>query len=383
MDEIAGRLRRYSRGLDWRVLWPTLREPDYRRARPLVQDAVKRVLRGERAILDGDDLSYAVGIAAFTNGVAALLAQWIEQGRVSASPAVSATLAPHLDHLRRRAERIRLAVSPAFDALLARGITPVVMKGFHTAYAYHDEPGVRPVADVDIQVPPSREADAEAALREAEFSFLRRPEAGKSEWIRRDVESRVYSVERTDARSRWQLELHTTFDRDFAGVFFARLDAFSTCVKPLKIGEQTLLAPDHPLLLLVLACQLSSELNSIRLMRLVDLVKVVRTDVARGSLDWDAVGRSMQRVGPRFCFPALALAEHLAPSTIDARTLELARSDASWALRREIDGLEPAAGFARPKSIVQGLMWAENPTQVIAGAAAAVRRRITRWMRQS
>lgn len=381
--EVTARLRRFTQTRDPRALWPHLTTPVHDAARASIERAVRAVLADDRhrnAPLDaeGEPGAQALGVAAFTTGTGALLARWIEDGRVRAPAAVAEVLRAHLHHGRQRAQRIERGVLPAFDALLARGITPVVVKGFHTARAYCEEPGVRPMADADVVVPPESVATAEAALEAAGFRPTTRAKSPyKREWKAVDVDERVFSVERPDARSRWQLELHASFDRDFfnrpgPG---ARLDSERQHVAPLRIAGRALLAPSQPLLLLVLACQLSSELGSMRLMRLIDLVRVVRTDRANGTLDWDEVLAAFRRTGAaQFTYPALAMAEDLAPGTIEPRVLEAARVASTWGARHVVDRLAPAGRTADSTSLIERFMWAESPWGILRGALGKVAR---------
>ncbi len=347
-----------------------------------IERAVRAVLADEsRVVLEtqGDRATYALSIAAFTTGTGALLARWMEDGRVQAPSAVQESFARHLDHGRRRAARVREGVLPALDALLARGITPVVIKGFHTALVYCEEPGVRPMSDVDIVVPPARIDDAEAALEATGFhATTPRVRPYKRDWIAPNVDPRVFSVERPDARSRWQLEVHESFNRSFVEVD-ANLDREGHRVVPLEVAGRTLSAPTQPLLTLVLACQISSELDSMRLMRLIDLVRVVRADRANGTLDWDELLAAFQHTdAARFAYPALALGEDLAPGTIDQRVLASARAASSWGVRHTVERLVPGGGFMDRTSLVARLMWADSPLGVVRSAMQLLARGLSR-----
>src|SRR5207237_8966615 len=98
-------------------------------------------------------------------------------------------------------------------------------------------------------------------------------------------------------------------------------------------------APTHPLLLIALAAQVSSELESMRLMRLVDLVTVVRRDTALGTLDWHALDAAIRRTqAANVLYPSLTLAENLAPGTIDPRVLRTIRDGVTWVVRRTTSG---------------------------------------------
>ena len=367
------RVARFARTRDPRALWPELTESASAEARRAIERAVRAVLADEtRVVLDahGKDAIYALTVAGFTTGTGPLLARWMEDGRVQAPSAVRDAFALQLKHGRGRAARMQHGVLPAFDALLARDITPVVIKGFHTAQAYCEEPGVRPMSDVDIVVPPERIDEAEVALEAANFRpRTPRVRPYQRDWVAANVDPRVFSVERHDVRSRWHLELHESFNRKFPNFVQADLDGERHHVTTIDVAGRRLLAPAQPLLLLVLACQLSSELGTIRLMRLIDLVRAVRADRAKGTLDWDDVLAALQRTGAaRFTYPALAMAEDLAPGTIDPRVINVARDASTWGVRHRVDRLAPGGNSLEGTSLIAKFMWAQNPIGVARSA---------------
>ena len=343
---------------------------------------MRAVLADEtQVVLDahGKDAIYALTVAGFTTGTGPLLARWMEDGRVQAPSAVRDAFAVQLEHGRRRAARMQQGVLPAFDALLARGITPVIVKGFHTALAYCEEPGVRPMSDVDIVVPPGCIDDAEAALGAAGFRpTTRRVRPYTRNWIAANVDPRVFSIERADARSRWHLELHESFDRYFANDADAHLDGERHHVGPIHVAGRTLLAPAQPLLFLVLACQLSSELGTMRLMRLIDLVRVIRATRAQGTLEWDDVLAAFRRTGAaRFAYPALALADDLAPGTIDPRVLSSARAASGWGVRHTVRRLVPSGTLVERTSVITMFMWTSSPFGVISSLIRKLTRHVS------
>jgi hypothetical protein len=123
------------------------------------------------------------------------------------------------------------------------------------------------------------------------------------------------------------------------------------------------LAP--PLLVLVLACHCSQELDSSRLLRLVEIVQVVRVELARGRLHWDDVLALSSRTGTaRYAYPALALADALAPGTIDPRVLAVGRRESTWAARHTVDRLVPAGGSLDDRGLLRQLMWTRGPVAI-------------------
>ncbi len=366
-------MTRYNRDRDLGALWPGLRPAALAAAQVEIEGVVRAVLAGDKPrplAADTEAAAYALKIACFTTGTGALLGYWTANAIVETSPRVGALLAHELEQGRKRAARIEREVGPAFDALIARDITPVVLKGFHAARTCYSEPGVRPVADVDVLVPPERVRDAETALRDAGFIPTTPPHVDprrhyKRHWRAAHVDPRHFSVEGIDARSPWELDLHVSFDRAFPGGI-ARLDRLAGHCDEWVVAGRRLMVPVHPLLLLVLACHTSDGLKSIRLMRLIDIVQVIRLDSIAAALDWDAVLRAFHDSRTaRFTYPALALAEDLAPGTVDARVLAAARSASSPMARRVVSRLRPGGMSAGRTSFAMALMWARGPVAML------------------
>src|SRR5262245_40316326 len=332
-DEVARRLTNFQRTKNPASLWPGLAERERVAAARELEHVARAVLAGEARIpLDTSErhTPYALGVAGHTTGMGPLIGRWIEQGVLTPAPATAEVFAEHVINGRSRAARMEREVLPAIDALLARGITPVVLKGFHTARVYFDEPGVRPMSDVDLLVPVAAVAEAEAALQDAGF----RPESAalrpyKRDWIGPGVDPRVFSVERSDARSKWGLELHASLDRLYHPGATARLDRERSRVEAFEIASRPMRVLPPPPLVVYLACHCSQELDSIRLMRVFELATVIRAERLAGRLDWHEISDLLERTGAtEFTFPAFALVEDLAPGTVDARLLGITRRSA-------------------------------------------------------
>jgi hypothetical protein len=106
-----------------------------------------------------------------------------------------------------------------------------------------------------------------------------------------------------------------------------------------------------------------------RLMRLIDLVRVIRTDRAQDRLDWDELLAAFQRTGAaRFTYPALAMAEDLAPGTIEPRVLAAAREASTWGVRHTVKRLVPAGGTMERTSLITMFMWADSPLGIARSA---------------
>ena len=375
--ELSRRLDRFARTQDSSALWPGLTE----RARVAAAGEIERVTRAvlsgsEGTRLDRDNVhaAYALAVAAHTTGMGPLLGRWLEDDRIAAAAEVRVRLAWQLLHARRRSTRMEREALPALDAMIARGIVPVVLKGFYTARTYFDEPGVRRMSDVDVLVGGDQVERAEGALRSAGFRAvgpLLTPY--KQDWIGAGVDERVYSVESSDERSKWVLELHASLDRTFHPGAIARLDTERSGTIPLVVAGRQLRAAAPPLLLLELACHCSQELGSSRLLRLVEIVSVIRAAREAGQLDWSEFLVMLARTRTAsYTWPALALADELAPGTVDPRVLEAGARESTWAARHTVRRLVPAGGSIEEMGLLRQVMWMRGPVAILHRALRLV-----------
>jgi hypothetical protein len=237
------------------------------------------------------------------------------------------------------------------------------MSGFQTAYCYFPEPGARPFADVDVVVPPAAIPDAERLLREA--GFVPEGRTGgigyKREWLPPEGRGDVWSYEIWHARSRWKLDLHDglNFDQIQRNVRTPQTPRFT---EVLQLDGLALPTADPNELIALLAAHASTELYSHRLLRLVELVLVVRRAGALGTLDWKAVESSLtERDAMRFAYPMLALTERLAPGTVDTDLLARLSHATTPRARAVASALSPTAPILdRGFSLRDRLIWAEG-----------------------
>jgi hypothetical protein len=368
--DVTDRLARFAASRDPRALWPTLSESALSNARRAIATVVKAVLAEDAPPsldADTDADAYALKVAAHTTGTGALLGRWVDDGRVKAADPVRSLLARELEQGRKRAARVERELLPALDALLASGVTPIVIKGFHTGRVYFDEPGLRPGADVDLIVPPKQIPIAEAALAAAGFAPSPRRSLDPFEvhWRRMDIDGRVFSVDGIDARNKWEIDLHNSFARLIAGQN-VRLDDDLRQVVPFQVAGRALLAPKQPLLLAYSACHIASDLRSMRLLRLFEFVQVARIDHAKRLLDWDQVSALLRHAGAaRFAVPAFELAERLSPGVVPQRVLTISRLAASRSINVTVAELSVEGGPVGRTSIMHYLMWVRNPMDLL------------------
>ncbi|HKG91059.1 MAG TPA: nucleotidyltransferase family protein [Gemmatimonadaceae bacterium] len=367
---LEARARAWHLSGDPTTIWPGLDPRDLQPAADAMGAAAARILDGGAATLgaaDGRD-AYAIGIAALVSGMGPLLGHWLERGRLDASEAAARLLAAHLAHGRRRAERIARGTLPAVERLAAVGVAPTVIKGFHTSHDYFPEPGARPLADVDLLVAPDEISRAEGALRDAGFSgsdFVESPY--KRDFYPADDDARIWSFELRHARDRWKVELHGGVHFGELTRYGVRLDAPASALRPWDALGVPLRVPAQPLLAAILSVHVAGELYVMRLLRLVELTLVVRRDRERGLLDWDALEELLRRSGAtRFALPAFALAERLAPGTVDAGFLARVRAASPRRTRVVTDRFSPTAPLIQGHvSLAERLMLAQGPMQTV------------------
>ena len=361
-EDLAHRLARFARTRDHSVLWPGLTESRRVAAAQEIERVTRAVLQSLRGVrLDPLEAHapYAVAIAAHTTGMGPLLGRWVEDKIIEASPAVESALELHLRHSRLRTERIEDGVLPVFDEMIDRGLSPVVLKGFHTAREYFEEPAARRMSDVDLFIPPEELDQAEAALLACGFEI-----SGlelikhKREWIGPGVENRIVSVEMADERSPWVIEVHTSLDRVFNVGAVARFDSLRDSVVPFVVAGRTLRAQGPVALLLTLAAHCSQELHSARLLRLVEMVRLIRDERDGKRLDWVEVLDMLHRTGAaRYTYPAFALIDQLSPGLVDQRVIILGARESTLASRHTVRRLAPAGGSFNELGFLRQVMW--------------------------
>lgn len=366
-DELARRVARWDQTRRIDALWPGVDRGALQSAADALGAGVSAWLRGERAAFDaslGRDRR-ALGIASMLTGAGPLVGRLLERDAADAPPGVAAPLAEHLAEGRARMARMRAGVVPALAALRDRAIRPVVMKGMHTAHVHFDDPGTRPIADVDVIVAPSEVGAAEQALAAAGFTpsqVVRTPY--KRDWYPPDDDPRLHSLERFDARDRWKIELHAGVSFDYLAWMPLDLLDLGGTVEWNGLGVPVLVAAPAPLVAL-LAIHASGELYGRRLLRLTELVLVVRREPR---LDWGEVEHLLDRAGAlRLAYPALALVERLAPGTVEAATLANAARASSPFARRVVARLGVTSPLVDDHvALDERLMWTTGPRSVVS-----------------
>jgi hypothetical protein len=372
-DEVSARLRRArERGQPF-FPWDDVSPEAWRASLRAIQAAVReRLSSGDRgagsaapagaraARLEAPTGARALGVAAFTSGCGPLLGHWIEAGAVEADADVSRILLLHLEHGRLRAARLGSALRNAAASLAGAGVEPAVVKGMHTAYAVFPEPGVRPFSDIDLVVRPAEIPSAESALAAAGFTprpVLARPYC--CEWAPPAASTLPRSLELTHEDNPWTVDLHASFDRDFGGVRTVGLVLDpASATETARIAGAPVRVLRQPWLAAYLAAHASQELKNLTLVRLLELVWVLR-----GLVDWKDLMAALERAhAAPFVYPALALAERLASGTVPAGVLAQLAAVTPARVRRIVARLEPAtAQRIESVSLEEHFMWAVGP----------------------
>ena len=314
----------------------------------------------------------AMGIAAFSAGMGPLLGYWIETGSIEANEGLCRLFALHLGHGRAYAERLGTALSTVLGAFERAGIEPTVIKGAYTARTYFPEIAVRPAADVDLVVDQHEQRAAAAALELSEYRTNRRIDAPKSEWRPAGTTDNPRSLELIHAESGYSIDLHDSLARSLGGIHrltFGRLSEITEPWPDLPGARRLLPIPNTA----YLALHISDEWHRLQLIRVVELVLVLRRDFAARSNAWSDLLTFIQQNGlQRFVYLAFELAERLGPGTVQPEFRQQLKRVASERVDRVIEGLRPMAPRMERLSLEELLVWSDGSLDVLRRLADLV-----------
>lgn len=365
VEEFERRCVLAASGSRWRWYWPDVEPSDWKRELHRLEAATRAVLAGEDACLDETPALTALSVAAYTSGLGPLIGCWIERGKLGAPDEVAALFALHLDHNRRRMAMLSDVARDILDRLWERGIAATVIKGMHTAHGYFPDPAARPVSDIDLYVPRAEHAAACAVFEAAGYEKI--AEVFKeTSWAQAGGRRTPRSLLLVHAEDFWSIDLHHTIDqKPVPGAPMTRLDrVISAYCAPGWPGDprQGILA--QPAMLLQLAAHIGAALDvNPTLIRLTELVLVIRAERAAGRLDWReflALAEASRSLG--LAYPGLALAEMLAPGTVPAEVIEAGARAAPRRVRQRVAALTPATAQRLERMSIGGrYMWARGP----------------------
>lgn len=215
------------------------------------------------------------------------------------------------DHMVRRAQASLLiprALEMAVDALRAVGLDPLLFKGPAVAVRY-PEPGLRPMDDIDLLVPPEEADRAEAALAAAGWKLVTRPgEHYDAAFLHPAVPHLPIELHR--ALSSW--------DEDGTRLSIQRL--WQARRPATVLGVDTLVLPPEEDLIALVAHAAKPFHNFTRLIWAADLALLVQGEP---DLDWDRLLALAKTVR---CRTALGMGLRLATrlgATVPERALEV------------------------------------------------------------
>ena len=350
-------------------LWPDVSEAAWGVALQRIEAATRETMVHGRASapLDGD--AAVVGLAAYTSGMGPLLGRWAAAGKLACSEPVAAILALHLSHNRARMARMAARALAVSEALFAAGVAHTFLKGMHTAYAYFPDPATRPLSDIDLLIGPGDERGAGEALRGCGFvPGVARTWPRERSWRIPDSPAQPRSLCFTHADDPWTIDLHMSLDRRYAAAApVIRLDETAAFVRPgrwpLSPNGQALA---QPLLLLHLTVHAGCGLDSLTMLRLVELALVIRADFAADPDAWDAFLDAAARTGaPGSCYPGLWLCEKLVPGSVPGEVMERIWQAAPPKVRQVVGPMGPAnAQRVSRCSLTERFMWAPSPGRI-------------------
>lgn len=343
-------------------LWPDVPIDAWRSSMESIGSATTALLAGQGGVsLEGEP--EAIGLAGYTSGMGPLLGLWLEQGRLTASEPVAITLGRHLTHNRLRAARMETAAARIVGRLADRGIETLVLKGSHTAPTYFPEPGARPASDIDLLVAAADAAAAERVMGDCGLAFKGRNQ-WESGWADPSARDEPRSLTYVHAEDPWSIDLHNALNISVGrGTPVAELGLgwpmASVRWWPVDPRGRVL---DQPLLLLHLAAHAGAGWQNLTLLRQVELVLVIRQDLAAARLTWDKfldIGARTGALG--YAYPALLLVDKLAPGTVPAEVLGQCASRAPGAVRRAVERVTPASAQRIDRnSVGEHFMWAQG-----------------------
>jgi hypothetical protein len=138
---------------------------------------------------------------------------------------------------------------------------------------------------------------------------------------------------------------------------------------------------EQPLLLVHLAAHAGAGWQNLTLLRLVELVLVIRQDMEAGKLEWDAFLEVGGRTGALgYAYPALRLAEQLAPGLVPHDVLQACGEKVPSAVREALDRLTPATAQRIDRnSVGEHFMWAQGWQERLRQLASDIQLRGRSW----
>jgi hypothetical protein len=359
-ESIAARFDWAVRQGNPRWLWPETSPRHWRSSLGQIETVTRHILSGETGIAKLEGAADDIGIAAFTSGMGPLLGHWIRQGLLDAEPDVRSVIERHYSHNSERMERLAAFAAAAVEALANAGIGVTVLKGMHTAYAYFPAPGTRPVSDIDLLIEAQQEPLAARVLES--LGYVRSGASfGEQSWRMAGSPALPPDLTLVHRNSPWSIDLHTTLDcRYSAGAPMIRMDRALAD----RENDSWFLRPEGSVLknedlVFYLAFHASLGLISLSMLRLTELILVIRKLRDQKNLSWSRLMQKARESGSGCCaYPAYRLVNELAPETIPGAVIQALEQSAPAAVVRVVDQLTPSTCQRLEKSSFdERFMW--------------------------
>lgn len=312
----------------------------------------------------------AVGIAGYTSGMGPLLGHWVETGALSATPEIETILARHLRHNRARMRSMHARAGKVVAALAAAGVRPLVMKGMHTAFSCFPDPGTRPLSDIDLLIAREERELAGEVLHGLGFRAGAETKYPKAQnWAPSHARSVPLTLRYLHRDDPWSVDLQVSLNRKCApGAPIAALDQCDLLGTTETWSVSSAARQMNPsALALHLMVHGGYGLESLTLLRICELILVVRSNGGRDSFDWHWIEGMAKKGGAlEAIFPMIRMVEVLAPGTLPGRLCDVATAATPRSIKRRMASLSPAtAQRVMRVSIAERFMWSASPWRIL------------------
>jgi hypothetical protein len=376
-EDVRERIRRARRSGFSSWLWPEIPIGDWREAMSEIARATSAVLGGAWRCTLAASNTAAMGLAGYTSGMGPLLGHWIRSGQVTSSAGAEELLCAHLGENRVRMDRLAETAQGIVEELAKAAVDVTVFKGMHTAFSYFPEPAARPLSDIDLYIPPPRIIAAESVLSDMGYApRLQRGDPYMCDWAKPSLRREPHTLLCLHRDDFWSFDIQNSLSRRLPTNARIELDR----LVPACGGGRWPLSPaarvlEQPLLTLLLAAHTAHGLYNSTLLRICELVLVIRKDIAAGALCWESLLAGGDEIGGvRYLYPALFFCEKLVPGTVPEKVLACCRADAPENLRAllptlDIAELQPLGRHSLRERFLWAGTWSEWLRQLAAELA--------------
>ncbi|MCC7353695.1 MAG: nucleotidyltransferase family protein [Anaerolineae bacterium] len=233
---------------------------------------------------------------------------------------------------RARIERLQADAARILAAATRAGIPVIPLKGAAMlAGDYYPQPGLRPMADLDLLVPAKSIAQTTRLMEELGYTL--RDSTWKHHTFLRPDNERVVAYEEHPDNPR-PVEIHHRTAETLWGLLCDLTARAWERARPRRfLGVEALMLPPSELLLHVAVHATFNVLNhTARLVHLADIRQLAQVVTTQG--EWDDVTRGWGRSLVRFAYPAIGLAAYSLPGSIPPPVLSALEAQVSPRLVR-------------------------------------------------